>query len=155
MTPQEATNKLFEAAKTGNVSDAEAALAAGADPNARDDLQRTPLHWATMNGYGQTDLARLLLDKGTDVNAKTGSRQLTPLHFAVTYSYTDLARMLIEKGADPNAKNDYGMTPLDWAAIDGHTDLVKLLQGAAKQQPGHAGRVAKRRASSGEPQIGG
>jgi uncharacterized protein len=68
MTPQEATQKLFEAARTGNVGDAKSALDAGADVNARDDRQQTPLHWAAMKGH--TDLARLLIDKGADLNAR-------------------------------------------------------------------------------------
>ena len=68
MAPEEATAKLFEAAQNGNVSDAETALAAGADLNATDDQQKTPLHRAAANGH--TDLARLLIETGADRNAR-------------------------------------------------------------------------------------
>jgi ankyrin repeat protein len=66
----------------------------------------------------------------------------------------DLTRLLIEKGADPTARDHRQITPLHLAADNGHTDLVKLLQEAARDKPGHADRVAKRRGSN-EPQIGG
>ncbi|HEV3083500.1 MAG TPA: ankyrin repeat domain-containing protein [Gemmataceae bacterium] len=117
MTPQETNERLFEDAQNGKLYQAKAALAAGADPNARDQWQRTPLHWAAANGH------------------------------------TELARLLIEKGADPTAMDKWQNTPLHWAAAKGHTDIVKLLEEAARDKPGHAGRVAKRRGND-EPQRG-
>ena len=117
MTTQETNEKLFEAARSGKLDDAEAALAAGADLNARDDLQWTPLHRAALRGN------------------------------------TDIARLLIEKGADPTARERWQNTPLHLAAVRGHTNLVTMLQEAAKDKPGHADRVAKRRGND-EPQRG-
>src|SRR5580765_5954869 len=65
MNPQEATQKLFQAALSNKYTDAAAALAAGADPNAKDEWGSTPLHWAA--GHGNSDFARLLIDKGADL----------------------------------------------------------------------------------------
>jgi ankyrin repeat protein len=79
MTPPEATEKLILATRGGNVADAEAAIEAGADPNAKTDWRRTPLHLAAKNG--NTDIARLLIEKGADPNARD-DLQLTPLHIA-------------------------------------------------------------------------
>jgi ankyrin repeat protein len=125
MTPKQATQLLFQAVVvTGKLSDAEAALAAGADPNARDDQLYTPLHLAARGG--NTDLARLLIDKGADPNAKDDDHR-TPLHLAVLSGHTDLARLLIEKGVDVNAKNRWQQTPLHGAASSGHTDAGRLL----------------------------
>jgi hypothetical protein len=45
--------------------------------------------------------------------------------------------------------------PLHFVAVDGHSNLVKLLEDAAQDQPGHAGRITKRRGGSDEPQVGG
>jgi ankyrin repeat protein len=36
-------------------------------------------------------------------------------------------KLLLEKGAEPNPKDDYGRTPLWWAAENGHEAVVKLL----------------------------
>ena len=163
MTQQEATNQLFKAAEAGDVSAVRAALDAGADPTAKDDhWQETPLHFAASGGH--TDAARLLIENGADVNARDGENS-TPLHCCIEgflpnapktigNNHANIVRLLIEKGADLNARDDDGSTPVNLASDYGHTDLVKMLQDAAKKQPGHAGRVLKRRGSS-EPQIGG
>jgi Ankyrin repeats (3 copies)/Ankyrin repeats (many copies) len=124
MTPHEAIQKLFQAAKTGRVSDAEAALVAGADPNAVNNRQHTPLHYAAQ--YGYSDLARLLIDKGAEVNA-VNSYQQTPLHYAAQHGYSELARLLIEKAAGINAKNGLQQTPLHLAAQKGQIDIARLL----------------------------
>ena len=36
-------------------------------------------------------------------------------------------KLLLEKGADLESKDDYGQTPLSWAAENGHEAVVKLL----------------------------
>lgn len=71
-------------------------------------------------------LARLLIDKGADINAEDGWRR-TPLHWATENCHTDLVKLLIDKGAEVNAKDDWQQTPLLWAVDAGHTDLAKLL----------------------------
>ncbi len=121
-----------------------------AEVNAKDNYQRTPLHWAAMKGH--TDIARLLIENGVDLDAKD-NYQWTPLHWAAWNGHTDLARLLIGKGADLNARDDRQKTPLHRAAMKGHTDLVNLLQAAAKDSPGYAGHIAKRRGN--ERQLGG
>jgi ankyrin repeat protein len=35
--------------------------------------------------------------------------------------------MLAEDGVDPDSKDNYGQTPLSWAAMNGHEAVVKLL----------------------------
>ena len=52
------------------------------------------------------------------------------------------------------AKNERQETPWHLAASNGHADIAKMLRDAAKEQPGHAERVEKRRVND-EPQIGG
>jgi len=97
MTPQEATEALFQAARSGNLNDAKAALDAGADPTARDDEQMTPLHWAVVGG--DTDLARLLIEKGADPAARD-DQQWTPLHLAAWGRCTEFVKLLEDAAKD-------------------------------------------------------
>jgi ankyrin repeat protein len=117
-------DKLLTAVKNGDNDLARLLIEKGADLNAKDDYQYTPLHWAAKGGH--TTLARLLIEKGADLNTKDERKQ-TPLHWAAMYGHIDLARLLIEKGADLNAKDDYQYTPLHWAAENGDIDLTRLL----------------------------
>ena len=72
--------------------------------------QRTPLHSACYRGY--TEIARVLINAGADVNAVdeqirlfTNSWAFTPLLCALQDDFVDIAQLLIEAGADLNAKN--------------------------------------------------
>ena len=85
-------------------------LAAGADVDVKGGwLGGTPLHYAV--GEGRNEIAKLLIAKGADVNAK-GIYGTTPLHYANT---KEIAGLLIAEGADVNAKDERGKTPLDLA----------------------------------------
>lgn len=132
MTPQEATKRLLDiAAKRGTVNDVPALLDAGADVNAKDLWQRTPLHWAV--AYGRDDLARLLIAGGADVNVREEWNQ-TPLHFAAEHGRADIVRLLIENGADIDAKTKGQITPLDMAAEYRHAVIVEMLTKIAERR---------------------
>ena len=60
---------IHEAAKTGNIEAVKQHLAAGAYVNALDHEGNTLLLYAVSND--QTEIIRLLIDKGADVNGKT------------------------------------------------------------------------------------
>lgn len=79
-------------------------------------------------------IARLLLDKGADVNAGTQVGYFfdcTPLMGAATSGSVELARLLLDKGALINAASSSGafegQTALHGAAEAGHPEVVKLL----------------------------
>ena len=85
-------------------------LAAGADVDVKGGwMGGTPLHYAV--GEGRNEIAKLLIAKGADVNAK-GKFGSTPLHFATS---KEIAELLIAEGANVNAKDERGKTPLDLA----------------------------------------
>ena len=87
-------------------------IAVGANVNARDSNGQTPLHLARTG-----DSARMLVDAGADVDARTDSSRRTPLHSrAADWAIRiDVARALIDAGADVNALDSEDKTPLDLA----------------------------------------
>lgn len=85
----------------------------GADVNAKNYTNSSPLHYAVALKNKGTEIIKLLIDKGADVNAKNCYGD-TPLHRAVFRSFEN-AKILIDNGADVNAKDNDGKTPLDIA----------------------------------------
>ncbi|HLH41614.1 MAG TPA: ankyrin repeat domain-containing protein [Bryobacteraceae bacterium] len=118
----------------------------------------TPLLFAARQGC--LDCAKLLAEKGADINAADPTG-ISPTLMAIINGHYDVAALLLDKGADPNLADETGRTAL-YSAVDFHTmpqdnrpapkvtdnrmsamDLVKLLveKGAnvnaqlKKQQP--------------------
>jgi len=89
----------------------------------------TPLHLAAF--FGHTEIARSLLDRGADINARSRStrfaRENTALHAAAANRQTKVAELLLERGADVNARDGHGYTPLALAAGSKSDILVILL----------------------------
>ena len=75
----------------------------GADINARDEYERTPLHYHAQ--VNNVEKVALLLERGADIEVQDKYKN-TPLHFA-EYN-VEVAQLLIEKGADIKAKNNMG-----------------------------------------------
>ena len=80
----------------------------GADINARDEYERTPLHYHAQ--VNNVEKVALLLEKGADIEAQDKYKN-TPLHFA-EYN-AEAAQLLIEKGADIKAKDNRGYNPME------------------------------------------
>ena len=77
-------------------------------------------------GEGQVDAARLLLDKGADVN-RADYHGSTPLHLACAAGHLDVARLLLEKGAEVDRATESGYTPLYAACTHGRVGVARLL----------------------------
>ena len=85
-------------------------IANGADVNAKNKDERTPLHDATSK-----ERAEQLVTNGADVNAKDMFGK-TPLHYAARSGQKEIVELLIAKGADMNVKDvSFFRTPLDLA----------------------------------------
>lgn len=100
----------------------------GADPRmpSRNEMRVAPLHSAVARR--SLPVARLLLDRGADVNARQAG-SFTPLHGAAANGDRAMAELLVEHGADPSARNEEGRTPSDLAATRGHAGLADWLAG--------------------------
>jgi len=107
------------AAHDGDLAAVREHLASGAQPDARSDEGGcdacTLLHQAADGG--QVEVARLLLDRGADPNARAGHAR-TPLHYAAGGQSAEVTRLLLERGAAPSveARDEWGNTPLLSAA---------------------------------------
>jgi len=176
------------AARYGNVDIAKALIAHGADTNDGSLAQAvaarhrpmvdlllsnraiaggSPLVQAAM--YGNVELARLLIDKGADVDAKgvelnseepaiTDCARYgeTPLWAACGPGHLEVIRLLLEQNADVNIKSRYGY-PLGRAAEYGHRAIVVLLlaRAAKTDAKNTAGKTAAQLADeNGHKDIG-
>jgi ankyrin repeat protein len=126
---RDGTNPLHGAAHSGNLEVVWKLIEY--DPayiNVRSVDGWTPLLFAT-EGRNSEDgsVARLLLERGADVNAQN---QLgwTPLHRASFFGALEVVRLLLEHGADIEPKENDGKTALQVAAEEGHDDVVELLR---------------------------
>ena len=128
------TREFFRAATAADVS---ACLAAGSDPEARNDDGRTPLHWA-MFGNDGSEIIRTLLARGADLNARD-DRDMTPLNFALDTpqralrtttrrAIVALVDALLAAGTDPTWRDGVGATQLHFvAAVHVDPDVVETL----------------------------
>lgn len=117
-------------------------IAHGADVNAVDDQDLTPLQRAIADSsrpllaYG-----RLLCAHGANPNVRDRNGS-TPLHYAVTVSAAGLewAKMLMEYGGDPNIRDAEGKTALGEARSLGQNEMVEVLM---RKRPGVARTLGK------------
>lgn len=140
---------LIEAADNGDTDMVKLLLTKGANVNAKDNGGSTALLKATQKQ--NEDVAGLLLANKADVNAKDNSAA-TPMNIAIGNKETGMVKLLLANGADINiydaakigvgdkiasllntrpdlvsSRDSDGMTPLFYAVINQHKDVVELL----------------------------
>ncbi|GAQ08499.1 hypothetical protein ALT_5820 [Aspergillus lentulus] len=98
---------LSLAIENGQYNLVELLLENGANPNAREDRNRTPFFWATTRSI-----------RGTAPGI-CASQHLS--------GYNDMIELLLRAGGDPNLTDDEGNTPLALAAAIGNEEFVKLV----------------------------
>lgn len=114
------TDALFRAAVNGTASEVKAALSAGADPNARDGSNWTPLHRAAIHRRNPSpSVITALIDGGADPGARDDA-DLTPLSRALlAEANPSVIAAFIEGGTDPNERNGTAeFTPLHVATYN-------------------------------------
>lgn len=93
-------------------------VAHGADLEARDENDRTPLwHAAFEKGQRSLDVAKVLIEAGADVNAADQEGD-TPLMKAAQDANVPMTKLLLDAGAKPNLQDEDGHTALVWAVRD-------------------------------------
>ncbi len=104
--------QLHFAAQDGLVERVKDLLSKGSDPNAFDEISKTPLHYAAEQGH--IEVMKLLIEAGADVNAheeaKIGN---TPLREVADQCSYEVAKVLIDAGADPTIPGWMQITALD------------------------------------------
>jgi uncharacterized protein len=120
---QTSSSQIFEAVKNDDIKKVRSLLDQGANPNGYDDDSDHVLMYAAL--YSSIDCMKLLIEKGSDPNAKNSLDET-----ALMWSVHDLAKMklLIQHGADINAKAKSGNTALLIACVgQGKYETIKLL----------------------------
>lgn len=116
---------LIEATLAGDLDDVRQLLEQGADPNLVHHTN-TALTYAARDGF--TEIARLLIDYGGDVNWIDGEG-VTPLILASFKAHIDLVELLLAHGADVTVRDQWDRTALDYALRRGEADpIVQLLE---------------------------
>ena len=116
---------LWIAASRGNSQCMEPLINYGADLNKPDRSQgATPLFVACQNG--KKPAVDLLLAANADVNRPRSGDGTTPLMMAAHNGHSGIVDVLLKSGADPMQANTTGLNALGCAAMQGHSEIVKL-----------------------------
>jgi ankyrin repeat protein len=120
-----ARGELITAVKKNDVKAVKDFLQRGANVNEEHDGNDT-LMQAVFRGY--TEIARLLIEKGADVNKKVRyGMKVTPLMEAALRGRTEMMSLLLDSGAEINTTNDLGWTALRYSVTYGKLDAMRLL----------------------------
>ena len=142
---------LMRAAMYGHADAVKLLIAAGANLQVKDGFGDTAFCYAATGGhiealkllmptapdlprglkdaatYGHSDIVKLLIAAGAEVNAEAGRD--SPLSQAISWRHSNVVKLLIAAGADVNARFGYDKndTPLKTAIDVDRPDIVKML----------------------------
>ena len=111
VTQEDANEMLFEAVEHDNIEEVNHAIAEGADIDALNMFDYTPLMTAVRTRK-RIELVELLLLRGADVNASDDPNGDTSLIFASGNMDVLVVRLLLLHGADLTMKNTSGQNAL-------------------------------------------
>jgi ankyrin repeat protein len=104
--------ELLEAARSNNFPEVLRLLSVGADVNAKNDDDKTPLHVACWKGH--VAVVKQLVGHGANIEAKNISG-CTPLHLASWEGHVQVVKALLSRRVNIEAKNNSGCAPLHQA----------------------------------------
>jgi cytohesin len=127
---------LFAAAQAGDIAKANDALAGGANVNAANRYNVTPL--LEVSGQGHLEMARYLIARGAEIDY-TGMREGSPLMLVAFMGQVEFLRLFLTAGANANlAMPVGGETALHMAAVANQTAAAKVLLDAGADPNRHA-----------------
>ena len=97
----------------------------GANFNARDSNNCTPLHWAVM-WEDIPDVVEVLMNGGAVVDMQDDG-EMTPLHYAARNNFIESAKKLIAGGSFIDMADAIGWSVLHVAVIYDNLEMVKML----------------------------
>jgi uncharacterized protein len=120
------TAKLLNAVKTGNLSAAQQAIAAGEDVNQLDREGNSLLIVSAADG--NAEMVKLLLDAGADIHAVDASMKATALHAAAYLRHPQVMAVLCDYGIEIDAQGPFnGYTALHDAVWQNNVEGVRIL----------------------------
>jgi hypothetical protein len=118
------TQQLLAAAQAGSLDQVKAAVAAGANVNARGTYGMTALMMSAF--FGKSEVVSFLIGAHADVNLKNDGGN-SALDLAAFKGEAEIAKSLIAAGADVNSVDSDGDSALTLTARKGCADCVKVL----------------------------
>lgn len=115
---------LYLASSRGYTEIVRLLLGANAEVNIRGG-SGTALQGAVV--YGHEDIVRILLSSGAKVDVVPEDAGKALLQRAAEKGYENIVRLLLDAGADINMRGSRGRNALDYAALSGRTEIVRLL----------------------------
>ena len=107
---------------------------AGADPNAKNAVGRTPLMFAS--SYGYVPIVTMLLAKGADVNRVPDDKTGWSALMAVAHNgHAAVVSLLLKSGANQSIVDVKGKTALGLAEMRGQTEAIRALREHGAQLP--------------------
>jgi ankyrin repeat protein len=106
---------------------------AGARINVREDNGFPPAAFAVLHNL--TDILRLFINLGIDVNERIGSSNITLLENAILdNSSIEVIELLLQSGADPYLKDNQNRCAIDMAKEKNNREIINLLTEKSKYQ---------------------
>ncbi|WP_241653864.1 ankyrin repeat domain-containing protein [Wolbachia endosymbiont of Nilaparvata lugens] len=124
-------NSLHEAAITGHLNVVEKLIEKGADINARNNNDDTPLHEAARNN--NSEVAEFFMSKHADVNTKNKD-DWTPLHFAAACGNLNVVELILDKRDDVDAIG--ALTVANTLSKENSSEIVSLLEERIRKNEG-------------------
>lgn len=115
---------LFEAVQANDAVRIDELVADGANPEARNEQQKTPLIVAA--NANNVAAARALIAAGADVNARDALNDSAYLYSGAE-GHAEILGLTLANGADVSSTNRYGGTALIPASEHGHVEAVRML----------------------------